>query len=153
MSCQLHHAADGVGHALPFPRFNRELTAARRGEAVIPGAAAELRDPPLGLDPALVLEAMEGRIQRALIDLQDVLGNLLDALGDGPAVQGILLQRAQNQQIERAGQQIGRSRHGVDSRYYRVLVSTINTKACLDETSAIALWFPTGPRYRNLNRR
>src|SRR5262245_36060342 len=61
---------------------------------------------------------MERRIERALIDLQDVLGNLLDALGDGPPVQGILLQRAQDQQIECAGQQIGRSCHGVDRRHY-----------------------------------
>src|SRR4029079_4755487 len=70
---------------------------------------------------------MEGRIERALVDLQDVLGDLLDALGDGPAVQGILLQRAQDQQIERAGQQVGGSRHGVDSRQYKVLVSAVNT--------------------------
>src|SRR5262245_1657615 len=71
---------------------------------------------------------MERRIERALIDLQDVLGNLLDALGDGPPVQGILLQRAQDQQVERAGQQIGRSRHGVDRRHYKLLVSTADTK-------------------------
>src|ERR671919_2030070 len=141
MSCELPHAADGVGHALPFPRFDSELTAARRGEVVILGAAAQLRDLPLGLDPALVLETMESRIKGALIDLQDVLGNLLDALGDGPAVQGILLQRAQDQQIERAGQQIGCSLHGVDGRQYKVLVSTVNIKPAKDETSAMALKF------------
>src|SRR5687768_18453637 len=128
MSCQLHHAADSVCHALPFPRFYSELTPPRGGEAVILGAAAQLRDLPLGLDPALMLETMESRVKRALIDLQDVLGNLLDALGDGPAVQNILLQRAQDQQIERAGQQVGGSRHGVDRRHYKVLVSTVNTK-------------------------
>jgi len=48
----------------------------------------------------LVLETMEGRIERALVDLQDVSRNLQDALGDGPAVQGFLLQRAQDQPIE-----------------------------------------------------
>src|ERR687891_1703351 len=141
MSCEFHHAADGVCHALPFPRFDRELTAARRGKVVILGAAAQLRDLPLGLDPALVLETMEGRIERALVDLQDVSGNLLDPLGDGPAVQGILLQRAQDQQIERAGQQIGRSRHGVDRRHYKVLVSAANTKPAYDETSTISRRF------------
>src|SRR5919199_1076590 len=73
MSCELHHAANGVCHALPLPRFDRELTAARRGEVVILGAAAQLRNLPLGLDPALMLETMESRIHRALIDLQDVL--------------------------------------------------------------------------------
>src|SRR5262245_19366847 len=74
---------------------------------------------------------MEGGIERALVDLQDVLGNLLDALGDGPAVLGILLQRAEDQQNERAGQQIRCSRHGVDYRPYKVLMSTVNTKPAL----------------------
>ena len=46
------------------------------GEAVILGAAAELRHLPLGLDPALVLEAMQGGVERALVDLQHVLGDL-----------------------------------------------------------------------------
>src|SRR5919106_1369051 len=141
MSCELHHAADGACHALPFPRFDRELAAAGSREVVILGAAAQLRDLPLGLDPALVLETMEGRIKRSLIDLQDVLGHLLDALGDGPAVQGILLQGAQDQQIERAGQHIWYSRHGVDGRHSKVLVSTVNTKPARDETSATALRF------------
>src|SRR3954470_12566899 len=135
VSCEFDHAADGGCHALPFPRFDGELTAARRGEVVILGAAAQLRYFPLGLDPALVLEAMEGRIERALVDLQDVSRNLLDTLGDGPAVQGILLQRAQDQQSERAGEQIWRSRHGVDSRHYKRLVSAVNTKPACDETS------------------
>ena len=77
------------------------------GQVVVLGAAAELRDLPLGLDPSLVLEAMQGGVERALVDLQHVLGDLLDALGDRPAVQGVLLQRAQDEQVERAGQQIG----------------------------------------------
>src|SRR3954462_2409722 len=141
MSCEFHHAADGICHALPVPRFDRELTAARRGEVVILGAAAQLRNFPLGLDPALVLETMEGRIERALVDLQDVSRNLLDALGDGPAVQGILLQRAQDQQIERAGQQIWRSRHGVGSRHYAGLVSAVNTKPACVETSTMSRRF------------
>ena len=41
---------------------------------------------------------------------------------------GVPLQRAQDEQVERAGQQIGYARHGVDCRHYRVLVSTVNTK-------------------------
>src|SRR5262249_6129124 len=123
-------------------------TSAGRGEVVVLGAAAQLRDLPLGLDPAPVLETMEGRIERALVDLQDVLGNLLDALGDGPAVLGILLQRAEDQQIERAGQQIGRSRHGVDYRHYDVLVSTVNTKPASHQTSARVLKFSSRGRER-----
>src|SRR5262245_57508925 len=125
----------------PFLRFDRELTAPGRGEVVILGAAAQLRDFPRRLDPALVLETMEGRIERALVDLQDVPRNLLDALGDGPTVQGILLQRAQDQQIERAGQQVGRSRHGVDRRHYKLLLSSADIKPACNETSTISRRF------------
>ena len=98
---------DGVRHPLPFARFDGELTAAGRREPVVLGPAAELRHLPLGFDPALMLEPMQGRVERALVDLEHVFGDLLDALGDRPAVQGVLLQRAQDQQVERAGQQIG----------------------------------------------
>ena len=112
-----HHALDGVRHSLPFARFNGELTAAGRREPVILGPAAELRHLPLGFEPALKLEPVQGRVERALVDLQHVFGNRLDALRDCPAVQGVLLQRAQDQQVERAGQQIWGSSHDVGSRH------------------------------------
>ena len=44
------------------------------------GAAAQLGNLPLRFDPALMLEAMERGIEGALIDVQDILRNLLDAL-------------------------------------------------------------------------
>ena len=118
-------------HPLPFARFNGELTAARRREPVILGPAAELGHLPLSFEPALMLEPVQGRVERALVDLQHVFGNLLDALRDRPAVQGVLLQRAQDEQVERAGQQIGGSGHDVDCRHYRLLVSNVNTKAAV----------------------
>ena len=86
-SRQLHHAADGRGHALPLAGFDRQLPAPGWREPVVLRPPAQLRDGPLGVDPALVLEAMERRVERALVDLQDVLGDLLDALRDRPAVQ------------------------------------------------------------------
>ena len=107
-----------------------QLPASGRRQAVVLGAPAELRHRPFGFDPAPMLEAMQGRVERALVDLEHVFGDLLDALGDRPPVLRILLERAQDQQVERAGKQVGGAGHGVDCRHYRTVVSTVNTKGC-----------------------
>jgi hypothetical protein len=44
-----------------------------------------------------MLEAVQGRVEGTLVDLQHVLGNLLDSLGDRPPMEGVLLQRAKDQ--------------------------------------------------------
>ena len=106
-SSQLHHAADGRRHALPLARFDGQLPAPRSGELVVLGSPAEFGDGPLRFNPAPVLEPVEGGIQRALADLQHILGNLLDALRDRPAMLRPGLERPQDQQVERAGQQVG----------------------------------------------
>src|SRR4051812_15989532 len=49
---------------------------------------------------------MECRIEGALGHLEDVLGDLLDALRDGPAVLWLERERSEDQQIERALRQI-----------------------------------------------
>jgi hypothetical protein len=49
----------------------------------------------------LRLEAVERRIERAGLDPQ-VLGGLLDVLGDGVAVSRAVEQRAEDEQLERA---------------------------------------------------
>ena len=77
------------------------------GELVVLRPPAELGDRPLRFNPALVFEPMEGGIERTLVDLQHVLGDLLDPFGDRPAVQRLGLQRPQDQQVERAGEQVG----------------------------------------------
>ena len=108
--------------------FDGQLPPARRRQPVVLRAPAELRHRPFGLDPALVLEAVQGRVERALVDLQHVLGDLLDAFGDRPAVQGILLQRAQDEQVERAGQQIWDGGSWCRLSTLPAMVSTVNTK-------------------------
>jgi hypothetical protein len=63
----------------------------------------------------LVLEAMERRVQRALVNLEDFLGNLLDALRDRPTVERLGLQRPKDEQIEGTRKKVGNgvSSHGV----------------------------------------
>ena len=56
------------------------------GERVKLRVPAALRYPPLRPDPALLLQPVQSRIQRSLADLQHFLRNLLDPLGDRPAM-------------------------------------------------------------------
>src|SRR5262249_25267715 len=70
------------------------------------GLPVVVGDVPLGLDPAAALEAMQRRVQRALLHLERVVGNLLDAFGNRPAVLRLERDGFQDQEIERALRQI-----------------------------------------------
>ena len=85
-----------------------ELSASGARERVVLRAAILFGDAPLGLDPALMLETMQGRIQRTLVNLQHIARHLANAPRDGPAVLGLQLQRLQNQQVERALDEVDR---------------------------------------------
>src|SRR5262249_32859987 len=103
----LQDARDGRAHAFPARGFFRELPASRFGERVELRAAIVLGIAPRRLDPPLLLE----RIQRPLIDLQDVPRNLLETLRDPPAVHRARRERAQDEEIERALKEIAFGRH------------------------------------------
>ena len=50
---------------------------------------------------------MERRIERPLLHTQQLVGDLLDSLGDGPAVEWLERDGAKDQQVEGALQQVG----------------------------------------------
>ena len=96
------------------------------------GTAPEFRDTPFGLDPPLVFETMKRRIQRSLVDFEHVLGNLLDPLGDRPAVLRLLVKRSEDEEVEGALEKVERPLalvHGVDCLHQSIarLVSDVNT--------------------------
>src|SRR5262245_25734692 len=64
----------GRRQAVPRPQLALELAAPLAGERVELRVAPEIRRLPFGLEPALVLEAMEGGIERALPDRKGVVG-------------------------------------------------------------------------------
>src|SRR4029453_10427245 len=45
---------------------------------------------------------MQGRVERALVDLEHAAGPLLDPLGDAPPVHGLDLERLEHQHVQRA---------------------------------------------------
>src|SRR5271156_5006255 len=77
-SGKLQDAGDGLRQALPALFLFGKLLAALGGQAVVAGAAIVLRGAPLGADPAVLLHAMEGGIEGAFFDAEDVFGNQLD---------------------------------------------------------------------------
>src|SRR5262252_6540899 len=96
---------------LPRAQLAFELPAPFARERVEFGVAAEIRRLPLGFDPALMLEAMERGIERPLSDRERVVREELDSLRDAPPVERLPGNRLEDQQIQRALQQVGRLRH------------------------------------------
>src|SRR6185436_20689262 len=67
-----------LGKPLPVAPLFGELLPACLGERIEAGAAVVLRHPPLRGDPSLALQAVQGGIERSLIDAGLVLRSLLD---------------------------------------------------------------------------
>ena len=81
--------------------FSRcELFASGRGQFVITGFAIVIGHAPFRRDPPLSFQTVKGGIKRSLLDVQNVLRHLLDPIGDGEAVPGIMLERFQDQHVE-----------------------------------------------------
>src|SRR5215472_558491 len=102
----IDHQIDGVGK--PFPAFFLlfQPCPACGGERVELGRTAGLTLTPFGANPALLLQPVQGGIKRSLLHLQHLVRNLLDALGDRPAMLGFERERLQDQQVQSSLYQI-----------------------------------------------
>jgi hypothetical protein len=74
------------------------------GERVELDLSAGIGFLPFGLKPAIVFEAVERGIERALVDLEEFFRNLLKPLRDGIAVAGAQGDNLQDQHIESAAE-------------------------------------------------
>src|SRR5688500_19224041 len=114
--------ADGGGVARPRHRPRAEVPAAECRELVVLRLPVVLREPPLGLDPAAFLEAVERRVERPLVDAEQGVGDLADPARDGVAVARPPRKGLQNQHVERALEEIeifgGVFGHGFPMRPY-----------------------------------
>src|SRR5437868_4113661 len=103
--CRLDGGHDRVDRGRkppPARRLVRELSFTGAREMVELRLAIVLRCPPLGGDPASILEAMQRGVERALVHLQDIARDLLNPLGYPPAVHGLKGERFQDEHVERA---------------------------------------------------
>jgi hypothetical protein len=76
---QEQRAADHPGDPLPVLGFAPQLPSARGGDRIELRAAVVLGLSPFGADPALLYQPREAEIDRALVDAQRLLADLLDA--------------------------------------------------------------------------
>src|SRR5262249_18417685 len=90
----------------PAPGLGLELLPAQRAEAVVAGPSSVLRRAPLREEEPLFLQAVGGRGEGPLIHLQGLAPGLLDALREPPAVLRAEAQGLEDEQVERALQQV-----------------------------------------------
>ena len=98
---------NGGGEAAPALELLTKRATAGRGELVIASAPAILRHVPLAVDEPFVLQALQGGVERALIDLELVARDLLDALADAPAMHGVEGERFEHQEVDGASEGVG----------------------------------------------
>src|SRR3954447_21021976 len=105
----------------PGVPFDFELLASAFCQLVEFRAPIVFGNTPASLDPAAPLQAMEGGIERALLDAQHLARNLLDALGYGPAVLRFQRKGLQDEQIQRSLRKVDTVRfgHALPSHFYK----------------------------------
>src|SRR5688500_5871032 len=98
---------------MPDGRLVPQLRAPRARELIDLGAPVVVGDTPCRRHPALALEAMQRRVQRAFLDEQRILGGLLDPFGDRIAMLRAPAQGLEDEQLEAAAENVefGFGRH------------------------------------------
>src|SRR5215471_14604705 len=108
---RLDEETNGRRQPLPGLQLALELLPALTRQRVELRVAPEIGRFPLGANPALLLQPVERRVQRPLPHRQGVAGQDLNALRDSPPVQRLARDGLEDQEIERALEQVGRFRH------------------------------------------
>src|ERR1043166_7889828 len=90
------------GARVPAPvfGFGMQLPSSQGGDAIVARSAVVLGGAPLVVDQAAVLETDQRRIDGALPHAEGVLGQLLDALRDAPAVHRLEGERLETEKVE-----------------------------------------------------
>src|SRR5215468_8509344 len=112
-SGRLQDLLDGGREPPPVLGLFSQLFAPGSGQFVILRLPVVFRHAPLGVDPPPLFQPQQRRIERPLVDDERPAGNLLNALGDAPAVHRLEGERLENEQVQRPLQKV-RFRFGHD---------------------------------------
>jgi hypothetical protein len=96
----------------------RQPAAPGGGDPVELGAPVVIRDAPFGAQQTAQLEPVQGGIERAFFHAQDLVGRLLDELGDGVAVPGTALEGLEDEHVERALYEVATEAWPVSHKYF-----------------------------------
>ena len=90
-----------------------QLFASRGGKPVIARLSIVLRRAPKGGDPGAIFQAVERRIERPVLYLENVFRAVLDGVSDGMPVSRSGYESLQDEQVERALQHLALQRIGI----------------------------------------
>src|SRR2546423_4623220 len=99
---------DGGRATRPLGCLGRQLLSAGARQRVEPRAARVLRVPPFGVDPAGAFQPLQRDEERTGIHFEHAARDLLDATRDAEAVHRLETERFENEQVERALDDVGR---------------------------------------------
>src|SRR5581483_5755045 len=105
-SSWLEEVVDRRDVVSPTGHFSAESRAPFRGERVVLRAAVVLGQAPLGVDRTGVLEPIQRLVERRVDDAEIAAGALVDPLADGEPVHRLPGERAEDEQVERAVEEV-----------------------------------------------
>src|SRR5206468_1963348 len=108
---RVERGSHGGGETFPAVGFFPKALSSSRSHRVVLRFPAVLALSPFGGDQPLMLQPIERGIERALRNLQRVVGHLLDPQEYAVAVERLQRHRFQDQHVERAREQIGAFGH------------------------------------------
>jgi hypothetical protein len=139
---------------LPLDPLGLELPLPLAGELVVAGSAVVVGRAPLGADPAPAQHPLERRVERALVDLEDVAGDLAEPERDPPAVHGLEGERLEDEHLERSLEEFGadgvghgcsfRWSEGKDGFFLSTVKRRINDSCSIREHERSADFHPFG---------
>jgi hypothetical protein len=108
--------SDRADKGLPAFALLGQLTPAGRRQTIEARPAVVLRGSPLRSNPALILQPVQGRVERPLIGLEHVARQELQSLRDAPAVHRFILEGTEDEEVEGALEE-GRAAPPVNHRF------------------------------------
>src|SRR4051812_28986230 len=102
--CFAQNGFESRGESAPVLELLPEGAPAGGGNAVIARAAVVVGGAPVAVDEAGLLEALERRIERALVHFENTPGDLIDALADPPPMHGREGECLEHEQVEGAAE-------------------------------------------------
>jgi len=103
--CSAEDQSNSAGEPLPIEHFGLQLFPALAGKGVKLGFATRVCLPPIGVEPAAVFEAVQSGVEGTLLELKEIFGDLLNALGDRVAVNGAQSHDLEDEHAQRAFEQ------------------------------------------------